>query len=46
MSIHQLDQAVLRPTLPEDIDFEPFPSFPPSALSHLQVIREAVQIGN
>ena len=31
MSIHQLDQAVFRPTLPEDIDWEPFPSFPPSA---------------
>jgi hypothetical protein len=31
MSSHQLDQAVFRPTLPEDIDFEPFPSFPPSA---------------
>jgi hypothetical protein len=31
MSTHQLDQAVFRPTLPEDIDFEPFPSFPPPA---------------
>jgi len=31
MSTHQLDQAEFRPTLPEEIDFEPFPSFPPSA---------------
>ena len=39
MSTHQLDQAVFRPTLPEDIDFEPFPSFPPSA-------RLAVVVGD
>ena len=31
MSTHQPDQAVFRPALPEDIDFEPFPSFPPEA---------------
>jgi quercetin dioxygenase-like cupin family protein len=31
MSTHQLDQAVFGAVLPEDIDFEPFPSFPPSA---------------
>jgi quercetin dioxygenase-like cupin family protein len=31
MSTHQLDQAVFKPTLPEEIDFKPFPSFPPSA---------------
>ena len=31
MSTHLLDQAVFRPTLPEDIDWEPFPAFPPSA---------------
>jgi quercetin dioxygenase-like cupin family protein len=31
MSVHQLDQSVFKPTLPEDIDWEPFPSFPPSA---------------
>ena len=31
MSTHQLDQAVFRPVLPEDIDWEPFPAFPPSA---------------
>jgi hypothetical protein len=30
MSTHQLDQAVFRPVLPEDIDWEPFPAFPPS----------------
>ena len=39
MSTHQVDQAVFRPTLPEDIDFEPFPSFPPSA-------RLAVVVGH
>ena len=31
MSVHQLDQDVFKPTRPEDIDWEPFPSFPPSA---------------
>ena len=31
VSVHQLDQAIFKPTLPEDIDWEPFPSFPPSA---------------
>ena len=31
MSIHQIDQAVFKPTLPEDLDWEPFPAFPPSA---------------
>ena len=31
MSTHQVDQDVFRPTLPEDVDFEPFPSFPPQA---------------
>ncbi|HEY1919127.1 MAG TPA: hypothetical protein VGH27_26460, partial [Streptosporangiaceae bacterium] len=31
MSTHLPDQAVFRPTLPEDVDFEPFPSFPPPA---------------
>jgi len=33
VSTHQPDQAVFRPTLPEDIDWEPFPSFPPPAKS-------------
>ena len=31
MSIHQLDQAVFRPTLPEDIDWAPLP--PPARLA-------------
>jgi quercetin dioxygenase-like cupin family protein len=31
MSTHLPGQAVFRPALPEDIDFEPFPSFPPPA---------------
>jgi hypothetical protein len=31
MSTHQLDQGVFRPTLPEDIDWEPFRAFPPPA---------------
>ena len=31
MSIHQIDQAVFKPTLPEDLDWEPFPAFPPLA---------------
>jgi hypothetical protein len=39
MSTHLLDQAVFRPTLPEDIDWEPFPAFPPSA-------RLAVVVGH
>jgi quercetin dioxygenase-like cupin family protein len=31
MNTHQLDQDVFRPALPEDIEWEPFPAFPPSA---------------
>jgi quercetin dioxygenase-like cupin family protein len=31
MSIHQPGQEVFRPVLPEDIDWQPFPQFPPSA---------------
>ncbi len=31
MHTHQPDQAVFRSVLPEDIDWEPFPAFPPSA---------------
>jgi quercetin dioxygenase-like cupin family protein len=41
MSTHQLDQAVFRPTLPEDIDFEPFASFPPPARLAVVVGRPA-----
>jgi len=39
MSTQLPDQAVFGATLPEDIDFEPFPSFPPAA-------RLAVVVGN
>jgi quercetin dioxygenase-like cupin family protein len=39
MNAHQLDEAVFTSVLPEDIDFEPFPSFPPSA-------RLAVVVGD
>ena len=39
MPAHQPDQAVFRSVRPEDIDWEPFPSFPPSA-------RLAVVVGN
>jgi quercetin dioxygenase-like cupin family protein len=31
MSIHQPGQAVFRAVVPEDIDWQPFPPFPPSA---------------
>ena len=31
MSGHQLDQDVFRSARPEEIEWEPFPSFPPSA---------------
>ena len=31
MSTHQPGQDVFRPVLPEDIDWEPFPAFPPQA---------------
>ena len=31
MRTHQPDQAAFRPVLPEDIDWKPFPAFPPSA---------------
>jgi quercetin dioxygenase-like cupin family protein len=36
---HQPDQAAFRSVLPEDIDWEPFPAFPPSA-------RLAVVVGH
>jgi quercetin dioxygenase-like cupin family protein len=36
---HQPDQAEFRSVLPEDIDWEPFPSFPPAA-------RLAVVVGH
>jgi hypothetical protein len=39
VSAHQIDQGVFRPTLSEDIDWEPFASFPPS-------VRLAVVVGN
>jgi uncharacterized RmlC-like cupin family protein len=39
MSIHQPDQAVFRPILPEEIDWEPLASFPPTA-------RLAVVVGD
>jgi quercetin dioxygenase-like cupin family protein len=39
MSTHQLGQAVFRQALPEEIDWEPFPSFPASA-------RLAVVVGD
>jgi hypothetical protein len=32
VSTHQLDQAVFGAVLSEDIDWEPFPSFPPGAV--------------
>ena len=31
MAIHQPDQDRFRSILPEDIDWKPFPAFPPSA---------------
>jgi quercetin dioxygenase-like cupin family protein len=39
MRIHQPDQAIFRSVLPEDIDWKPFPAFPPSA-------RLAVVVGD
>jgi hypothetical protein len=39
MSTHLLDQGVFRPTLPEDVEWEPFSAFPPSA-------RPAVVVGH
>ena len=36
--IHHRDQAVLRPVLPEDIEWKPFPALPPS-------VRLAVVVG-
>jgi quercetin dioxygenase-like cupin family protein len=38
MGTHQPDQADFRSVLPEDIDWKPFPSFPPS-------VRLAVVVG-
>ena len=39
MTTHQPDQAAFRSVLPEDVDWEPFPPFPPSA-------RLAVVVGH
>ena len=39
MSTHLLGQDVFRPTLPEDVDWEPFPAFPATA-------RLAVLVGH
>ncbi len=39
MSTRQLDQAVFGAVLPEDVDWQPFPSFPPAA-------RLAVVVGD
>jgi quercetin dioxygenase-like cupin family protein len=39
MSAHQLGQAEFSPVLPEDIDWQPFPAFPPPA-------RLAVVVGD
>jgi len=36
---HQIDESVYRGVLPEDIDWKPFPAFPPSA-------RLAVVVGD
>jgi hypothetical protein len=38
VQIHQPGQAVFRSVLPEDIDWQPFPAFPPS-------VRLAVLVG-
>jgi quercetin dioxygenase-like cupin family protein len=32
MTTHQLDQGLFRHELPEEIDWQPFPAFPPQAL--------------
>jgi hypothetical protein len=36
---HQPDEAVFRSVLPEDIEWKPFPAFPPS-------VRLAIVVGN
>ena len=36
---HQIDESVFRAVLPEDIEWKPFPAFPPSA-------RLAVVVGD
>jgi hypothetical protein len=45
---HQPGQAVFRSILPEDIDWKPFPAFPPSARltdSGIYLIRVKVPSG-
>ena len=39
MSTHLLDEAIFRSVLPENIDWQPFPAFPPAA-------RLAVVVGD
>jgi hypothetical protein len=36
---HQIDESMFRSVLPEDIEWKPFPAFPPSA-------RLAVVVGD
>ena len=45
MSIHQPDQAIFRSVLPEHIDWEPFPAFPPSARLAIVVGRSPTEPG-
>jgi hypothetical protein len=44
MTIHQPDQDTFRSVLPEDIDWKPFPAFPPSARLAI-VVGEPTQPG-
>jgi len=43
MSTHPLDQAVFGSVLSEDVDWEPFPSFPPSARLAVVVVGDPAQ---
>jgi hypothetical protein len=45
MRTHQPDQGVFRSVLAENVDWEPFAAFPPSArLASWWVIRPAVRV--
>ena len=44
MPTHQPGQDVFRPVLPDDIDWEPFPAFPPSARLAI-VVGQAAEPG-
>ena len=45
MRVHQPDQGTFRSVLPEDIDWQPFPAFPPSVRLAIVIVGEPSEPG-